>query len=244
MSLPMDRRHWLEPSFICCICGIQELTPHETFDQVELLFENNQFGNNPAPIRDKFFGRCCKECNKHVLHIRALIMQIPMNDQNKVEEILNAFGPHGLTQASLKRESKRLLPISHQDHYVRAFWERSDRNDFSKVLGLLEFYCCICGKKNKGYGYDPFPVKLNLYGRCCQKCSENIVSKGCCFNCRKQGGSNVTLMTCSRCHSATYCSKECQKVDWKQCHRKECKIFENTAVHSGAMNMSKVGDSD
>jgi hypothetical protein len=67
------------------------------------------------------------------------------NDQNKVEEFLKAFSQHGVTQACVEREFKRFLPMFHEDHYVRAFWERSDKHDFSKVHGLLEYYCCICG---------------------------------------------------------------------------------------------------
>jgi hypothetical protein len=44
---------------------------------------------------------------------------------------------------------------------------------------------------------------------------------GCCF-CRKMGGIS---MKCSRCKSASYCSKECQKGDWKQ-HKAVCKLLE------------------
>jgi hypothetical protein len=204
MSFLINRPHWIESSFICCICGKREYCDHDNkFDELD-VFGKERFGNNPAPFRDKFFGRCCVECNKHVLKMRTLITQTAIHGgQNHFEMFMGAFSQHGLTQASVQRELKRFLPT---DHYVRAFWERSDKNDFSKVLGPLEYYCCICGKKNHGYGYDPFPIKLNLYGRCCQGCSENVVSKGCCFNCRKKGG-DVTLMTCGRCHSATYCCK-------------------------------------
>ena len=38
-----------------------------------------------------------------------------------------------------------------------------------------EHVCCICGKKFKGYGNNPEPVKSE--GRCCNKCNDTIVIK-------------------------------------------------------------------
>ena len=38
-----------------------------------------------------------------------------------------------------------------------------------------EQVCCICGKKFKGYGNNPEPVKSE--GRCCNKCNDTIVIK-------------------------------------------------------------------
>lgn len=37
-----------------------------------------------------------------------------------------------------------------------------------------------------------------------------------CFVCQKENPK-----TCSRCHSISYCSKDCQKIDWKR-HKTEC----------------------
>ena len=36
-----------------------------------------------------------------------------------------------------------------------------------------EHICCICGKRFKGYGNNPDPVKQE--GRCCDQCNETIV---------------------------------------------------------------------
>lgn len=42
-----------------------------------------------------------------------------------------------------------------------------------------------------------------------------------CGNCLKPKEDNTTLMVCSRCRMAKYCSKECQKGHWSQ-HKKAC----------------------
>ncbi|XP_076454442.1 uncharacterized protein LOC143289327 [Babylonia areolata] len=49
---------------------------------------------------------------------------------------------------------------------------------------------------------------------------------GTCEGCKRTGQS---LKTCSRCCSASYCSKECQRDDWKQ-HKKDCKKIEKSRV--------------
>ena len=41
-----------------------------------------------------------------------------------------------------------------------------------------------------------------------------------CYNCGKAGDA---LLKCSRCKTATYCSKRCQKQHWKS-HKKACKV--------------------
>ena len=38
-----------------------------------------------------------------------------------------------------------------------------------------------------------------------------------CFVCRKENPK-----TCSHCHNVSYCSKHCQKIDWKR-HKVECR---------------------
>ena len=43
----------------------------------------------------------------------------------------------------------------------------------AKKHALHTHTCCICGKKFKGYGNNPFPVVNN--GRCCDKCNSNVV---------------------------------------------------------------------
>eukprot|EP01113_Clastostelium_recurvatum_P040855 TRINITY_DN6408_c0_g1_i1.p1 TRINITY_DN6408_c0_g1~~TRINITY_DN6408_c0_g1_i1.p1 ORF type:complete len:200 (-),score=34.42 TRINITY_DN6408_c0_g1_i1:6-605(-) len=43
------------------------------------------------------------------------------------------------------------------------------------------------------------------------------------LNCH-QCGEAVVLQVCSRCKQARYCSKECQRIHWKEGHNKACKL--------------------
>lgn len=50
-----------------------------------------------------------------------------------------------------------------------------------------------------------------------------------CRNCNKQGtaaGPQKSLMVCSQCKQAYYCSKECQKEDWKL-HKYNCTVVDD-----------------
>merc|ERR1711971_145770 len=42
------------------------------------------------------------------------------------------------------------------------------------------------------------------------------------MRCRHCDKHMVDLKCCSLCMKVVYCSKKCQKIDWKQEHRKEC----------------------
>lgn len=49
------------------------------------------------------------------------------------------------------------------------------------------------------------------------------VSKKFCRACKRaEGELDVQMKRCSRCKRAWYCSKECQKKDWSERHKKEC----------------------
>ena len=47
-------------------------------------------------------------------------------------------------------------------------------------------------------------------GRCCYKCHKTVTGPG-----------KTKLSKCARCHSITYCSRECQVKDWPR-HREYC----------------------
>ena len=38
-----------------------------------------------------------------------------------------------------------------------------------------ELVCCICGKRFKGYGNNPWPLKEE--GRCCDECNQKVIEE-------------------------------------------------------------------
>eukprot|EP01025_Chloroclados_australasicus_P007231 TRINITY_DN12309_c0_g1_i4.p2 TRINITY_DN12309_c0_g1~~TRINITY_DN12309_c0_g1_i4.p2 ORF type:complete len:167 (-),score=14.58 TRINITY_DN12309_c0_g1_i4:44-544(-) len=50
--------------------------------------------------------------------------------------------------------------------------------------------------------------------------------------CANSQCSNKGTMTCARCKKARYCSKDCQRIDWKQRHKQSCGRDEGTALGS------------
>ena len=38
---------------------------------------------------------------------------------------------------------------------------------------MKEFKCCLCGKKVKEYGNNPYPLRAR--GKCCDKCNMDLV---------------------------------------------------------------------
>ena len=56
----------------------------------------------------------------------------------------------------------------------------------------------------------------------------NATAMPACANCNKvQDSGEVTLQRCSGCRAAYYCSKDCQKADWKN-HKKTCRSSSST----------------
>ena len=39
-----------------------------------------------------------------------------------------------------------------------------------------EHICCICGKRFKGYGNNPEPLKKKEDGVCCAECNKAVIS--------------------------------------------------------------------
>jgi hypothetical protein len=54
-----------------------------------------------------------------------------------------------------------------------------------------------------------------------EKDAKQAPKTGRCSNCSSEG-LKLELKKCSQCKSVQYCSKECQVVDWRYVHKKEC----------------------
>jgi hypothetical protein len=66
-------------------------------------------------------------------------------------------------------------------------------------------------------------VRNHLWG---YKCSYCFTSSGSCDHNNASGGDStggVKLLRCGKCKLLSYCSAECQKHDWVQHHKLECK---------------------
>jgi hypothetical protein len=46
-----------------------------------------------------------------------------------------------------------------------------------------------------------------------------------CIVCKAGASPDLQLQYCANCQSALYCSKACQRNDWKNQHKKICKII-------------------
>ncbi|KAH7619148.1 hypothetical protein NADE_005993 [Nannochloris sp. 'desiccata'] len=57
---------------------------------------------------------------------------------------------------------------------------------------------------------------------------EKLDGEEACACCKAKKGAGKTLRACSGCHIPVYCSKECQKADWKS-HKALCKATRQLA---------------
>ncbi|KAK9809365.1 hypothetical protein WJX73_009050 [Symbiochloris irregularis] len=52
--------------------------------------------------------------------------------------------------------------------------------------------------------------------------------EGLCANCNQPGN-----LKCTKCMTVRYCSRECQKADWKVMHKKTCKTASQWMANTG-----------
>ena len=82
------------------------------------------------------------------------------------------------------------------------------------ALRLLRTVCKCCHL----YERTIMPWFVNKYRGKRKRIRKKIQEMRCC-HCNKKGGK---LMCCTACMKTAYCSKSCQKRDWKLNHRDEC----------------------
>ncbi|KAI4519597.1 hypothetical protein K525DRAFT_205682 [Schizophyllum commune Loenen D] len=51
-----------------------------------------------------------------------------------------------------------------------------------------------------------------------------------CVSCKQRKPPGTAMFTCSLCKSVNYCSKQCQRDDWKSIHRQECTTFAHPPI--------------
>lgn len=62
-----------------------------------------------------------------------------------------------------------------------------------------------------------------------------------CANCKKTEAEVPNMKRCAKCHTTPYCSRECQKADWKN-HKKQCSV-QGAARANSASSTSNSGRS-
>ncbi|KAJ7193918.1 hypothetical protein GGX14DRAFT_405079 [Mycena pura] len=87
------------------------------------------------------------------------------------------------------------------------------------------------GEKN-GVDVDPNP------GWSAQK-AKRPEKVDLCQQCAKPPPDGTDLKKCSQCQSVFYCSKECQREDWK-CHKKACKPSDSITTPSDQKRLAKL----
>jgi hypothetical protein len=80
--------------------------------------------------------------------------------------------------------------------------------------------------KRSSIRYDTLPRDLfTLYYHHSTQLQHQAIMPKCCIICSVVASPDIMLQYCARCQSALYCSKACQKIDWKQQHKKICKLL-------------------
>ncbi|KAK3654134.1 hypothetical protein LTR56_004188 [Elasticomyces elasticus] len=64
-----------------------------------------------------------------------------------------------------------------------------------------------------------------------------------CTNCGKAAAGEVSLRRCANCRDAQYCSRACQRADWKQ-HKQVCELKQTTTHDANASTETSAGPSD
>jgi hypothetical protein len=72
------------------------------------------------------------------------------------------------------------------------------------------------------FEYDTYDLRVIHYPHFTQTA---IMPKSGCIICRAVASQDVLFQYCAACQSALYCSKACQRKDWKKQHKKVYKLL-------------------
>ena len=88
---------------------------------------------------------------------------------------------------------------------------------------LLDFSPCFIKPSLNGTKSSAIDIAMRSYVGKCQTLKHILMMKECnWYQCQKK---NCKLKKCKRCVSVFYCSKLCQKKDWKTQHKFCCQKF-------------------
>lgn len=120
-----------------------------------------------------------------------------------------------MNQSQLRPVQKRHLYSGLRDLMLRQLIPCSDCSTIAELIQILraEMEGGMPAPVPDWYQYSTVtmgPRKIGYYD-CCNR------------NCFKTEDTATRFQTCSQCHVAHYCSRECQKADWKAKHKFVCK---------------------
>lgn len=98
------------------------------------------------------------------------------------------------------------------------------------------------GSAPEGDEADITQIKETAVTNATSKTAENSnsaseTSRNQCANCHTRETTDVPLKPCNKCQTSPYCSRDCQKVDWKR-HKKECPLLAQTYAQTHEPKMA------
>ncbi|KAL6305504.1 hypothetical protein BKA93DRAFT_216465 [Sparassis latifolia] len=174
-------------------------------------------------------------CDGYVLSMTAQILAIPRMLELFKKLIL---GTHRLVVDKRETQAwKHLLPALVER--CRISWQHGDNCEYKaqdRIPLTIHSYAdpvCSCGRGNHVEGmsafgewceFAPYVSRIALsplFAVTWLETLGQILETHKCFACGQPG--RPRLMTCMRCKSVRYCSRECQKKDWKADHKSRCR---------------------